>query len=605
MIELNKIKLDEERYKKLLMEGAVILISVVIFFLNIETIYAYNQEDWFNLFAFIIYKYNMISIITILLSLIFVYSLTGNYLFSYTVLSVVSLLFGIVNRVFIGARGCLLTLSEIRNYKEALGLEHSYSGIVNCYLVILLILNILFGVVIHRMSFTSLNRIITLRKIAVRLCVLFGVSAAYLFIYFVLLKNLVISMLVNNYQIGALITLNESFFEGYYSNVAYDKVELIKEKYEGHKSSGNERMETPNIIVIMSEAYWDLNNLKDDISITPDPMQTFYELSNNCITGQCGVDIYGGGTNISEWEFNTGCPYGNPYGVPSEWNELENNKCNTLITYLKELGYNTISLHGYRGDFYKRDSVYPNMGFDCFYTIDDFENDAMYNGYISDDSLTKEIIYRFEEQKKREDKPVYLFTVSIQNHIKDMGDKEDISADVDADFMIDYGNLKIPNEYKKRIYKYVSGISMTNDALKRLIEYFDEYGEDTIIVFFGDHAPEFIGLETDIYKQYKFRTPYMIWTNYVNDYEYLGDINLSYLSTIILDYLNMPDTLLTCKNKYLMRKYSINTKFERASDYIEDTKKQEYLDDMLDERTIYCYENDKNRVNRYLWDIVK
>ena len=92
-------------------------------------------------------------------------------------------------------------------------------------------------------------------------------------------------------------------------------------------------------------------------------------------------------------------------------------------------------------------------------------------------------------------------------------------------------------------------------SIQKLTDYFAGCGEDTVIVFFGDHAPGIAKLGTDIYKEgKKYRTPYLIWTNYANDYYSPGDINLSYLSTVILDWLNMPDTMLTRKNRYMMRK---------------------------------------------------
>ncbi len=603
---IRKIDISKDKEKTLL-QILLLMLSVLLIFLNLETIYAYDPNDWFSVFGFIVYKYNEIAIISIILIMILCYALIGNAVVVYGLLSVLSIVFGVANRAFIDARGEFLTVREIVNFREAMGLEGSHLRILNPYLITLIILNIILGFAVVKAGYINLNRCVNKRNLLCRGMTAVIVTTAYYLIFTSALRDSYIDMLLNN-TTGSFITLNESIFEMYYSNMAYEKVEGIKASYNNEAIEKNEYNDAdnvevkPDIIVVMSEAFWDTNDFVDNIRIEPDPMQTFYDLANNALTGKCAVDVFGGGTNVSEWEFNTGCSNGNPYGVLRNWRDFEKNRYETFVTYLEKQGYVSMALHGYDASFYNRNMVYPNMGFDEFYDYNDFNNKDMYNGYISDESLTKEIIYRYEEEKNNEDAPVYLFAISIQNHVENMDHKTDDSNDNVRYVSVDYENIEMDDEYKRKLLKYVNGIYLSNKALKELIDYFSECKDETMIVFFGDHAPNFLGLENNIYDEnLKYRTPYLIWTNYDNDYSSPGDINLSYLPAQIVGYLNMPDTLLTRKNRYLSAKYGINTIFERASDNLNEAGKEEYMEDMLNERIIYSYEEEADPAKAYLW----
>ena len=68
------------------------------------------------------------------------------------------------------------------------------------------------------------------------------------------------------------------------------------------------------------------------------------------------------------------------------------------------------------------------------------------------------------------------------------------------------------------VEEYYNGMRETIEALEELIAYFEDYDEDTVIIFFGDHAPKFLKLIFDSegkeLERGFYRTPYMIWSNY-------------------------------------------------------------------------------------------
>ena len=105
-----------------------------------------------------------------------------------------------------------------------------------------------------------------------------------------------------------------------------------------------------------------------------------------------------------------------------------------------------------------------------------------------------------------------------------------------------------------RTEQYLTLISKSDDALKYLIDYFDNIDDKTIILFFGDHQPPYLD---DAFLNYldaakepdslsdeekSYMTPYFIWANYdIPEYE-VQDISLNYLSILLLDVAGLKTT---------------------------------------------------------------
>ena len=78
-----------------------------------------------------------------------------------------------------------------------------------------------------------------------------------------------------------------------------------------------------------------------------------------------------------------------------------------------------------------------------------------------------------------------------------------------------------------------------------------------------------------------YRTPYLIWTNYAVEHQDYGDFNASYLSSVLIDYLDLPKPNQYYVNMYMLQHYPINTRYEQQrKDSIEEEK-------MLDMMSIY------------------
>ncbi len=387
-------------------------------------------------------------------------------------------------------------------------------------------------------------------------------------------KTSAVAKLTENVQSeepGPVVYFVESLFQEK-TNEPYTTDEAWKQ-YETYVEQGkklvNENADThventvkqPNIIVIMSEAFYDLDRLEGAVSYSEDPMEPFRKVCEEGISGDLYVNVYGGSTHFTEFEFLTGwntrgmntgsCPYKEYFSQDQP----------SFARYLKDQGYQTVAIHPYNGKFWDRYVAYPRLGFDAF--IDRYRMSYQEKcGYISDDSLTKEIIKQFEE--KENDKPFFCFSVSVANHIAILNgeEKENAPAQIEVtyDDALGYG----PNK-KRWVQEYVSGIEKSGEALQELTGYLKKQDEPTIVVFFGDHAPSYALDQLAAGKKdtnLAYSTPYMIWGNYdwMPEKE-AQDVSASYLSTYLIQLLHMPYTSQNYYNIAMRNEYPIETRY--------------------------------------------
>lgn len=340
----------------------------------------------------------------------------------------------------------------------------------------------------------------------------------------------------------------------------------------------------PNIIVIMSEAFFDVNQFEGVVSYSEDPMSYYKEVQQESVVfGNTRVNIYGGSTHFSEFEFLTGW---NSKGMNSgscPYKEYFNEQQPSFAEYMDKQGYYTLAIHPYDSYFWNRKNAYPNMGFDRF--IDrswmEFTDKC---GYISDDALTKEIIYRYEERQEKEDEPFFCFGVSIANHVAMINREEfeNTATHIDVTYHEDIG---YSDRRLQRVKEYIGGISKTGEALKKLTDYYEKQDEPTVIVFFGDHAPNYAIdiLRAGDKEELSYETPYLIWSNYdLGEVDEVEDMNVSYLSTYLMQILDMPLTEQNYYNIALQSMYPIETRYA-----IENVDGSVYDDFTLEEKDAY------------------
>ncbi len=347
----------------------------------------------------------------------------------------------------------------------------------------------------------------------------------------------------------------------------------------------------PNIIVIMSEAFFDVNQFEGVLAYSENPMAYYEKMQEESVVyGNAKVNIYGGSTHFSEFEFLSGW---NSKGMNSgscPYKEYFNEEQPSFASYLNELGYYTLAIHPYDSFFWNRKHAYPNMGFDRFIDRSYMKYTDMC-GYISDDALTNEVIYRYEERKKmNKTEPFFCFGVSIANHVA-MINKEEFENTANHIDITYEKNIGYSDRRKQRVKDYIGGISKTGEALYKLASYFEEQDEPTVILFFGDHAPNYAIdiMEKNGKEEECYTTPYLIWSNYeIADVKEESDVNVSYLSTYLLKTIRMPLTKQNYYNIALHNQYQYETRYEICDiegDSYEDmtsSKKDAYFNHALD-----------------------
>lgn len=300
---------------------------------------------------------------------------------------------------------------------------------------------------------------------------------------------------------------------------------------------------TPNIIVIMNEAFSDLSVL-GDFETNEDYMPFLHSLMQegtpNTISGHLNVSVLGGNTANTEFEFLTGNTMAFlPQGSVAYQQYMKSNDY-SIATYLKSKGYDTIAMHPYNASGWDRDKVYPLLGFDTFYSLKDWVNPVKIRKYVSDQSCYDKIIELYEQ--KDANTPFFLFNVTMQNHSSYSEEYDNFHPDI-----------TVEGTSSKILPNYLSLIKLSDQALENLIEYFSQADEDTVIVFFGDHQPsnsvaapvwKLNGRSGDSLTEEeearRYKVPFIIWANY--DIEAASNVETSanYLGGHVLRAAGLP-----------------------------------------------------------------
>lgn len=582
--------------------------SCLLFVCNAEAIAIVNDSlkpflFWSNT-SFAVYAYFTVAIIFTIL-----YCLLGNFFWSYIILEVITICWGIANKIVLSNREQFITIAEFKVLGEAAEVEIDLEAFFHPIIVVLVIVGCINGILLWLLTrkMKKVGNLIQNRKksLLLRFAIMFVLVISFIALH-VKPKQISFYNISAYRETGDVVWFCQSLFNNVIEDVSHDKVLDVYADFKEREEICNVISEKrPNVIVIMSEGFWDINNLEGMVVSSENPMEKFFELTEDAVTGQVAVNIYGGGTNISEFEFLTGIN-SRYLNTSNCYGSLYSRKQESMVSYMEKLGYYTMAFHPYEGEFWDRETGYANMGFDEFYSDIDFINKEMCHGYISDKSLSQEIIDRFEERKAvLPPQPVFSFAVSVQNHVADLRYFDELSGKKGCTgITTDVLSKEINEEISENVEEYYNGLGETFEALEELICYFEAYKEDTVIVFFGDHAPGFVkqlydaeGMDTEMNL---YRTPYMIWTNYENDYESYGDINLSYLSSVLIEYLNLPKPNQYYMNKYMLKYYPIDTRYEQVR--VEGLEEKSRLDMMSIMSTI-CKRFPKEEMALPFWSV--
>lgn len=156
---------------------------------------------------------------------------------------------------------------------------------------------------------------------------------------------------------------------------------------------------------------------------------------------------------------------------------------------LKEQGYYTYSMHANTGDFWNRNTMHKNLGYDKFYSKDSYIIDETIGLGLSDKSFFKQSVNIMKQVKEEENKPFYSLLIMLSNHtpFSDLALMEDYKTTID----VTIDNQTVTRDYLNNttMGNYLRSVHYADSAIGEFIDNLDKEGllENTVLVIYGDH----------------------------------------------------------------------------------------------------------------------
>ncbi|PGM65373.1 phosphoglycerol transferase [Bacillus cereus] len=507
-----------------------------------------------------IYYYNMqfiFSLLVIYAIYVFVYSVLGKFFLSVILTSCTLVILGIVNHLKLIFRGDPLYPSDFTQ----IGHMQSVIPMVMDYFSWGYILLVIVSVVACILVGMYVRKYIQNVKVHAGVRVLFIIGSVFVLYAYGNFTNTFMNKWFQKSGIEFVLwNQNENyasngFVLGFISNLDttvmekpkdYSKENMLQiandvKKQYGSNIGAQKQKEKPNIIFVMSESFWDPTKLTN-LSFSEDPLPNLHHYIESFPGGQTISPAFGGNTANVEFEALTSYSMSllKPGSIP--YQQVVTNKVEipSITRTLKEEGYYTSAIHSFGRSFFKRDDVYKVLGFDKFNAQDTMENVEVDGDYISDLSMSKEIIAELEKQKK----PTFVHAVTMQNHFP-------FTEGRFGENQIEISGLE-NEESKAELETYTEGLRRSDEALQYLIEQLDNLDRPTLLVFFGDHLPS-LGTNKSLYKETGYitnektpserlamaQTPLLMYANFDIPNDNLGLVSPIYFSNLVLDYAGL------------------------------------------------------------------
>lgn len=184
----------------------------------------------------------------------------------------------------------------------------------------------------------------------------------------------------------------------------------------------------------------------------------------------------------------------------------------TIPKKLKEKGYTAVAMHGNHGDFWNREIMNQNLGYDRFYSKNDFVIDEVIGMGLSDISFFRQAA----EILDNADESFYATLIMLTNHTP--------FEEIDK-----YGEFDAGEFEGTRFGNYLKSLHYADRAIGSLMSDLERRGmlDDTAVVIYGDHPANlskaytatFLGFEDiDVFDQKRFETvPFLVWSRRIGE----------------------------------------------------------------------------------------
>ncbi len=165
----------------------------------------------------------------------------------------------------------------------------------------------------------------------------------------------------------------------------------------------------------------------------------------------------------------------------------------SMPSLLSDKGYYTFVMHANKANFWNRDLMYANLGYQRFYSKDDYDIDEVVGLGLSDTSFFRQSVEKLKEINEM-GKPYYGTLIMLSNHTPfiDSAAMTDYEVDMKEEVTLEDGTVTtVSHPYMEgtKLGQYLKSVHYADQALGEFINMLESEGllENTVLVLYGDH----------------------------------------------------------------------------------------------------------------------
>lgn len=166
---------------------------------------------------------------------------------------------------------------------------------------------------------------------------------------------------------------------------------------------------------------------------------------------------------------------------------------NSLPKLLTDHGYYTFAMHANKANFWNRDVMYQSLGYQHFYSKEEYNIDDVVGLGLSDESFFDQSITKIKEINSQ-GKPYYGTVIMLSNHTPFIDSAARVNYDVDIKEEVlttdgSVSTISHPYMENTKLGLYFKSVHYADMALGQFINDLEENDllENTVIVLYGDH----------------------------------------------------------------------------------------------------------------------
>lgn len=470
-----------------------------------------NRKSVFSAFSYMVDKpfLFMFNVLIIMLTLS-VAMYFKREIFVLTLMSVVWLLFGVINFVILHFRVTPFSAVDFTLISSAISVSGHYLTAFNVMMIFFAIAILVISLICLFKRMPCFQKNTTKKAYMLSTLVILTLAAGIVVMH---KSSTSVQALAENYTNISEAYENYGFVYCFANSIIdtgikkpedYSEESMAQIK-DSIKDTGTDEPEVkPDIVMIQLESFFDICDVKG-VSFSRDPLPNFHRLQKEYSNGQLTVPTVGAGTVNTEFEVLTGMSQ-HDFGV-SEYpykTVLKSKTSESICNDLAQIGYSSHAVHNNTATFYGRNKVFSNLGFDSFTSVEYMNNITLNpNGWAKDDVMVDEILKTLDDNKNKSD---FTFGITVQSH----GKYNDVKTDSKDPVKV----YNAPTGKEESYEYYVNEIDEVDQMIGKLVYALGKRENPTVLVLYGDHLPSLDLSNEDLEDGSLYETQYIIWNNY-------------------------------------------------------------------------------------------